>query len=448
MENVRFEHLMELSEQKKHIQLKTELNEMNEVDVAEFLEMIPPERAIVAFRMLRKDISTDVFPELSPELQEYFVGAISDQELSYIIEDLYVDDAVDMLDELPANLVKRVLRNAKPETRSLINQFLNYPEDSAGTVMTAEYLALKKDLTVDQAIQYVRKNGVDKETVYLCYVTDKSRVLEGVLSFKDLLFASPDEKVEDIMDTEVISVNTWDDKEVAANVISKYDLLAIPVVDAERRLVGIVTVDDAMDVMEEAATEDIEKMAAMAPSEKPYMKTDVFTLAKNRFLWLLVLMISGMITGTILANYQNAIAAVPLLVSFIPMLTDTGGNAGSQSATIVIRGLALSDIKLSDWLTVVWKEIRVGVIVGLVLGVINLLRIVVTYPGQVAMGITLATSVCLTVILAKAMGCLLPILAKSLRMDPALMSAPLITTIVDAVALIAYFTLAKQLMGI
>ena len=448
MEEMNFEVLLELIEKKEYHKLRAVLAEMNEVDVAQFIEEeLPDEKQPVVFRMLPKEMAADVFSELPGEVQENIVMAITDKELSFIVEDLYVDDAVDMLEELPANVVKRVLKNATPATRSLINQFLQYPDNSAGSIMTAEFTDLRKGMTVADAIAHIRRTGEDRETVYTCYVVGERRMLEGVLSVKDLLLSSDDKLIEDIMDADVISVTTTDDREEAARLFSKYNLLSLPVVDKEKRLVGIVTVDDAVDVMEEEATEDFEKMAAMHPSERPYLKTGVFTLAKNRIVWLLVLMISAMITGGILESFEAAIATMPLLVSFIPMLTDTGGNAGSQSATMVIRGMALGEVRTGDLFRVLWKELRVAMLVGVVLASVNYLRLIITYPGQEMVALTVSISMLLTVILAKAVGGVLPILAKVCHFDPAIMASPLITTIVDAFALIIFFNIAKTLIA-
>lgn len=421
---------------------------MNEVDVAAFIEELNSERTVVVFRMLPKEQATDVFACLPIEKQEHIINSITDSELKYIIEDLFVDDAVDMLEELPAMVVKRVLKNAAPDTRDLINQFLNYPENSAGSIMTAEYIGLKKNMTVEQAFTYIRRNGVDKETIYTCYVTDNKRKLEGVVTVKDLLMNPYETTLGDIMDDRVIKVVTTEDQEMVAETFNKYDLLSLPVVDQEDRLVGIVTVDDAVDVMQQEATEDIEKMAAMLPSEKPYLKESVFNLAKNRLLWLLVLMFSSMITGGILAKYEAAFAALPLLVTFIPMLTGTGGNAGSQSSTLIIRGLTTGDVEPSDIFKVVWKEIRVGVIVGVVLGLINFIRLVIMYPGNAMICLTVVLSLFCTVIMAKTIGCMLPIVASKLKLDPAIMAAPLISTIIDAFSLIVYFQIACRLLNI
>lgn len=363
-ENFNMEELMDLLFTRQFRKLKDILTEMNEVDIATFIEELDSEKTVVVFRMLPKELASDVFACLEVDKQEHIINSITDYELGTIVDDLFVDDAVDMLEELPANVVKRVLKNARPDTRKLINQFLNYPENSAGSIMTAEYVGLKQSMTVEQAFAYIRKNGVDKETIYTCYVMDAKRRLEGVVTVKDLLMNPYEEIIGNIMDTHVIKAFTTEDQEEVADSFQKYDLLSLPVVDHEERLVGIVTVDDVVDVMEQEATEDFEKMAAMLPSEKPYLKTGVFQLAKNRIAWLLILMISSMITGGILAKYEAAFAVIPLLVTFIPMLTDTGGNAGSQSSTMIIRGMAVGEIEPGDLFKVLWKELRVGIIVG------------------------------------------------------------------------------------
>ena len=442
------EALLELLRRRDFHALRTALAEENEVDVADFLEELSQEEALLAFRTLPKELAAEVFSNLSPERQQVVIQSVTDQEVAAIVEELYVDDAVDLLEELPAGVVKRVLKNAQPDTRQLINQFLNYPENSAGSIMTAEFTDLKKTMTVAQAIAHIRRTADSSESIYTCYVTDAGRRLEGVLSLKDLLLAKDGQLVEEIMEGDVITAETAEDQEAAAAKMMKYDLLSMPVVDREGRLVGIITVDDVMDVMEEEATEDFEKMAAMAPSEKPYLKTGVFTLARHRILWLLVLMISGMITGGILGRYEAAIAAMPLLVTFIPMLTDTGGNAGSQSSTLIIRGMAVGEIQLKDFLRVFWKELRVSMLVGVVLSAVNYVRLMITYPGQSAVALTVALALFATVLLAKTVGGVLPMAAKLLRADPAIMAAPLITTIVDAISLVVYFRIASALLPI
>ena len=447
-ENFNMEELMDLLFTRQFRKLKDILTEMNEVDIASFIEELDSEKTVVVFRMLPKELASDVFACLEVDKQEHIINSITDYELGTIVDDLFVDDAVDMLEELPANVVKRVLKNARPDTRKLINQFLNYPENSAGSIMTAEYVGLKQSMTVEQAFAYIRKNGVDKETIYTCYVMDAKRRLEGVVTVKDLLMNPYEEIIGNIMDTHVIKAFTTEDQEKVADSFQKYDLLSLPVVDHEERLVGIVTVDDVVDVMEQEATEDFEKMAAMLPSEKPYLKTGVFQLAKNRIAWLLILMISSMITGGILAKYEAAFAVIPLLVTFIPMLTDTGGNAGSQSSTMIIRGMAVGEIEPGDLFKVLWKELRVGIIVGAILGFVNYVRLVILYPGKEMLCLTVVLSLMVTVVIAKTIGCVLPIAAKVFHMDPAIMAAPLITTIVDAVSLIIYFQLACSLLGL
>lgn len=446
--NEQMEQLLELINSKQFRQVKIQMTRMNEADIAELIGELDAEKKVVVFRMLPKEVSSDVFACLETEDQQHIINSIGDYELKYIVEDLFVDDAVDMLEELPANVVKRVLKIATPDTRNLINQFLNYPDNSAGSIMTAEYVGLKQRMTVEEAFAYIRKNGVDKETIYTCYVMDSKRTLEGVVTVKDLLMNPYETVLRDIMDTNVIKAVTTDDQEAVMDKFQRYDLLSLPVVDQENRLVGIVTVDDIVDVMEQEATEDFEKMAAMVPSEKPYLKTGVIQLAKNRILWLLILMISSMVTGGILAKYENAFAVIPLLVTFIPMLTDTGGNAGSQSSTLIIRGMAVGEIEPSDILRVIWKELRVGLIVGVILGLVNYVRLVIMYPGNEMMCLTVVLSLFATVLLAKTIGCILPIAAKKLHLDPAIMAAPLITTIVDAFSLVIYFQLACKLLNL
>lgn len=442
------EALLDLLERRDYHALRAMLAEENEVDIAEGIAQLPQEKAVVAFRTLPKELAAEVFSNLPPETQQIIIQSATDQELSAIVEELYVDDAVDMLEELPANVVKRVLKNARPDTRRLINQYLNYPENSVGSIMTAEFTDLRQTMTVAEAIDHIRRTGADSESIYTCYVTNASRKLEGVVSIRELLLAGDDQRVADLMETDVITAETTEDQEEAVARMMKYDFISLPVVDKEQRLVGIVTVDDVMDVMEEEATEDFEKMAAMAPSEKPYLKTSVFALAKHRIMWLLVLMISGMITGGILGRYEAAFATMPLLVTFIPMLTDTGGNAGSQSSTLVIRGMAVGEIELRDFVKVFWKELRVSLLVGVVLSAVNYVRLIITYPGNEMIALTVALALLVTVLLAKTVGGVLPMAAKLCHADPAIMAAPLITTIVDAISLVVYFQIASALLPI
>ncbi len=440
--------LLELLERRNLHALRAALLEENEVDIAEFLEELPQDKILVVFRTLPKEMAAEVFSNLEADTQQVIIQSATDQEVSAIVEELYVDDAVDMLEELPANVVKRVLKAARPDTRKLINQFLNYPDNSVGSIMTAEFTDLKQSMTVSQAIAHIRRTGDNSESVYTCYVTDAGRRLEGVLTIKELLLAQDEQLIADLMETDVITAETTEDQEKAVERMMKYDFISLPVVDKEGRLVGIVTVDDVMDVMEEEATEDFEKMAAMAPSEKPYLKTSVLSLAKHRIMWLLVLMISGMITGGILGQYEAAFAAMPLLVTFIPMLTDTGGNAGSQSSTLVIRGMAVGEIQLKDFAKVFWKELRVSMLVGVVLSAVNFVRLIITYPGNYMVALTVALALFVTVMLAKTVGGVLPMAAKLCRADPAIMAAPLITTIVDAISLVVYFRIACALLPI
>ncbi len=441
------ETLLDLTAGKKYRELKGHLVEMNEVDIASFMEELDSEKTVVIFRMLPKELASDVFACLEVEQQQHIITSITDNELRSIVDDLFVDDAVDMLEELPATIVKRVLKNSSPDTRQLINQFLKYPENSAGSVMTAEYVGLKKTMNVEEAFAYIRKYGVDKETIYTCYVMDEKRQLEGVLTVKDLLMNPYETVLGDIMDTRVIKAYTTEDQEKVVDTFNEYNLLSLPVVDQEDRLVGIITVDDVMDVMEQEATEDFEKMAAMLPSEKPYLKTSVFQLARNRIPWLLILMLSSMITGGILVSYETAFAAIPLLVPFVPMLMDTGGNSGSQASTMIIRGMAVGEVEPADIFKVMWKEVRVGCMCGLVLALVNYVRLILQYPGQELICLTVVLSVFCTVIIAKTIGCTLPILAKVAKLDPAIMAAPMITTIVDACSLMIYFNLACTLLG-
>ena len=448
MDQYNLDELFQFVEEHKYRLLRSRLAEMNEADIAEFMEELDRNQGMLIFRMLPKDQAADVFAFLEPDVPEHIINSINDAEVSKIVEDLFVDDAVDMLEELPATVVKRVMRAATPETRKLINQFLQYPENSAGSIMTAEYIGLKKYMNVEQAFAYIRAHGVDKETIYTCFVTDGQRRLEGVVTIKDLLMNPYETKIQDIMDENIIKTVTTEDQEEVVELFNKYDLICLPVVDHEDRLVGIVTVDDIVDVMEEEATEDIEKMAAMLPSDKPYLKTGIFELAKNRIVWLTVLMLSSMITGSILTYYEAAFAALPLLVSFVPMLTGTGGNAGSQSSTTIIRAMTIGDVKPMDILKVIWKEIRVAVVVGIILAGLNFVRLMLQYPGETLVCVTVVVSLMLTIILAKTIGCTLPILAQLLHLDPAIMAAPLISTIVDACSLIVYFQIACHLLSI
>ena len=447
-----FERLNSLLLEKKYADFMHEIDELNDIDAAEYLATLPDELMLSAFRMLKKDAAAGIFSFMDIEMQESLVNRMSDSEITMIIEDLFVDDAVDILEELPAIMVKRILKLSRPETRNIINKFLSYPEDSAGSVMTAEFLDLHKSMTVSEAIENIRRKGVDKETVYVAYVTNASRVLEGIVSLKDLIFASPDAIIADIMDTDILCANTLDHLEDVVAMIRKYDTLALPVVDKENRLVGIVTVDDAIDVIEEEATEDIEKMAAIVPSDKSYMRAGVFEIWKTRIPWLLLLMLSATFTGQIIASFESKLAAIPVLIAFIPMLMGTGGNSGGQSSVTVIRGLAVGEIENRDVWKVIWKETRVALLCGAVLSVCNFIKIILVdnllFGNGVSLEANLVVSLTLiaTVIVAKIVGCALPVGAKKLGLDPAVMASPFITTVVDAVSLLIYFAIASIIL--
>ncbi|MDR0906123.1 MAG: magnesium transporter [Oscillospiraceae bacterium] len=427
--------------------LKNTLREMNPVDIAEELEELSDADAVRVFRMLPKDTAADIFVELSSDTQQEIISKFKDAEIGKIVGDMFLDDAVDFIEEMPAGLVSRVLANISAEQRNLINQFLKYPENSAGSVMTIEYISFKEHLTVSAAFDKIRREGIDSETIYTCYVTDAGRHLLGDVSVRTLLLAEPDAKVGDIMNAAVISASTTDDREEIANEFRKYGLLTMPVVDNEKRLVGIVTFDDVMTIQEEEATEDFEIMAAMSPSDEPYLKTSVWVLTKNRVLWLLLLMLSATVTGTIISGFEDALATLPVLVAFIPMLMDTGGNAGSQSSTLIIRGMALEEVALADIFKVFWKEIRVSVLCGGALAVVNFGRILLMNHDAM-LALTVSIALFATVVLAKSVGCLLPMGAKKLKLDPAVMASPVITTVVDAGALLLFFVIAKALLGV
>ncbi len=428
--------------------MKTELTEANEVDVAEFLQELDPERTVLVFRMLPKEVASDVFANLEPEDQQTIIAAITDREITELVEELYVDDAVDMLEELPASVVTRVLKNTNPNTRKVINQFLNYPDNSVGSIMTAEVTDLKKSMTVAQAIARVRARSEDSESIYTCYVTDDRRKLEGVITLRELLIAKDDQMVKDIMSDDVIVAYTTEDQEEAVQRIMKYDFISLPVVDGEGRLVGIVTVDDVMDVMEEEATEDIEKMAAILPSDKPYFQTGVFDTWKHRIPWLLLLMVSATFTGTILGIFEEALAANAALTLFIPMLMDTAGNSGSQSSVTVIRAMSIGDVEFRDILRVIWKEFRVSLLCAATLGAAVYAKVLWLDRKGAVVALVVAASIFATIVLAKLVGCTLPMLAKKLGFDPAVMASPFITTVVDALSLLVYFAVATQMLGL
>ena len=441
------EKVFELLSEGNFKELKKLLNESNESDVAECLDELSKEDLAVVFRLLKKDEAVDIFSYMSSDTQEKLIETLSDQEVATIVSKLYIDDAADLIDELPANLVSKVLQNASPTKRKAINEILKYPEDSAGSIMTVEYVDIKSGLTVKECFDRIRRIGLNKETVYTLYVVDADRRLIGVTTVKELLMRDYDTCINDFMEDNVITVTTNEDKEEVAKMFDKYDFLALPVVDNENRLVGIVTVDDAMDVMSEENEEDFEIMAAMTPSEDDYLKESVITQYKNRIVWLLVLMLSSIITGKIITNYEVAFSAIPLLVSFIPMLMDTGGNCGSQASTMVIRALATDEIEPKDVFKVWWKEARIGIMCGVTLGLVNGIRIFIQYH-DLGIAIVIACTLCLTAVLAKSLGCFLPLLAKAIHLDPAYMASPLITTIADACSLAIYFNIALMVLNI
>ena len=434
---------IKLLAQREFKAVRSILDVMNEVDIASLLSTLSDKELALAFRLIPKDKAAEVFSNMDTSMQTYLVTMFTEKELKELLDDLYMDDTVDMLEELPANLVKRILATVSASDRSMINQLLNYPEDSAGSIMTTEYVDLREEMTVGQAMAHIKKTGIHKETIYTCYITER-RKLVGIVSAKDLMTTDDDVPIKDLMETEIISVYTHADQEQVAQLFTKYDLLALPVIDQDGRMVGIVTFDDAMDVMVDEATEDITKMAAINPSEKTYFETSVLQHAKNRIPWLLILMFTSIITGTIITRYENAFAAIPLLVSFIPMLMDTGGNCGSQSATLIIRGIALDEIRFTDLFKVMFKEFRISLIVGAFLAVANGVRIFIQYhnPG---LAVVIACSLMGTVIMAKLVGCILPLLAKKVNLDPAIMASPLITTLVDTFSILIYFNIATIL---
>ena len=463
MENMDFEtmrdkqagELMQLLDERRMKELQLRLEDMNEFDVAEFLSEIGDNRMPMVFRLLSKQMAADVFANFDSPEQEQIINSITDSELSAIIEELYVDDAVDMMEELPANVVKRVMRTATPETRRLINQYLNYPENSAGSIMTAEFVDLKKYMNVRESIARIRRIGEDKETIYTCFVTSADRKLEGVLSVKDLLLSDDETVIEDIMDTNIVFCMTHDDQEEAAEKISDYDLMALPVVDKEGRLVGIVTVDDVIDVMEAEATEDFEIMAAMTPSDKPYSRTSAWDMWKRRVPWLMFLMLSATFTSMILTSFENRLAVQAGLIAFIPMLMGTGGNSGAQASTAVIRSLSLGDTEPRDALRVVWKELRVALLCGVTLAAVNFVKMLLVdrlllgnANVTVLVSVTVSLSIVFVVMFAKVVGSMLPIAAEKIGVDPAVMANPLISTVTDAVSLLIYIYVAKLVLHI
>ena len=443
------EYAVQLLQEKKFAQLKKELQEMNPADIASLVEEMDEvdefgERELtLLYRILPKEMAADVFTYMDSGMQKVLINAFSDKELRDVIDELYIDDTVDIIEEMPANVVSRILKNTDADTRKQINQLLNYPKDSAGSVMTTEFVYLKKDSTVKEAFDQIRRIGLVKETVYTCYVTENRRLL-GVVTVLDMLVADYETHIEDIMETNVISVNTHDDQETAAQMLSKYDLAAIPVVDGDNRLVGIVTFDDAMDVIRDEDTEDIEKMAAMLPSDRPYMKQSILQIWKQRIPWLILLMVSATFTGMILSKFEDALSVVPALTIFIPMLMDTGGNSGGQASVTIIRGLSLNEIHFRDIFKVMWKELRVGILCAATIAAVVFVKVIfIDQKGAAVVAITIF----FVIVIAKLVGCTLPMLAKKIGFDPAVMASPFITTIVDALSLLVYFAIASRILN-
>ncbi len=442
------EELQELLDSKQYTKIRQLAEDMNSADIAELMDDMENEDSFRVFRILPKSMAADVFANLDTEAQQYIIQAMSDKEASAIIENLMADDAADLMEEMPANVVKRLLSNASPETRADINHLLRYPEDSAGSIMTVEYVDLKENMSVADAITRIRRIGLDKETVNICYVVDAQRILKGTVALRYLIMMPEDAVIGEFMNENVISIRTLTDQEEAARMFQKYDFTAMPVVDHEDRLVGIITIDDVIDIMEEEATEDIEKMAAILPSDKPYYRVGVFETYRKRMPWLLFLMISATFTGAIIARYTNALAAYVVLTRFIPMLMDTGGNAGSQASVSIIRGLSLNEIEFSDIWSTVWKELRVAGLCGLTLAAVNFVKLLILDRVTLEIALIVCLTLFLVVIFAKLIGCSLPMIAARIGFDPAVMASPLITTIVDAISLTVYFLLVTHIMGI
>lgn len=438
--------ITELLEQKRYNYLYEQLNEMNAVDIAEIMDELPSESSVRVFRLLSKDLAAEVFANLPSDKQEFLIGCLSDAELERVTADMFIDDTVELLSEMPATIVKRILRVADPADRRIINELLNYPENSAGSIMTTEFMDLREHMTVEEAIEKIRREGIDKETIYNCYILDSGRVLKGVITVKDLLLAPLGTVVGDIMETAIISVHTLSDKESAVMKMKKYGLMTLPVVDSENRLVGIITIDDAVDIIVSESNEDISLLSAVSPSEEPYLKTSVRRHALNRIPWLILLMFTSIVTGLIIAKYEEAFTALPLLVSFLPMLMDTSGNSGAQASALVIRGLATGDLTVRDYLKVLWKEFRISILCSIALAVVNGIRILVQF-GDIRIALIVSATLSCTVVAAKIIGCSLPMLAKRLGLDPALISSPFITTLVDTFAVFLYFNIAIAVMG-
>lgn len=437
-----------LLENKNYTALKKIINELNPADIAVLVEDCDTERALLLFRLLSKENAAETFVLFEGDIQEKFLSSFSDFELHEVLDELYLDDTVDLIEEMPANVVTRILKHTDVDTRKLINEMLRYPKDSAGSIMTIEFIDLKKTMTVEDSFKRIRRTGLDKETIYTCYVTDDSRHLEGVVTVKELLLNEYSETINNIMETNIISVHTLEDKELVVQSFDKYDFLALPVVDAENRLVGIVTVDDALDVLQDETTEDIEKMAAITPSDKPYLKTGVLETWRKRIPWLLLLMVSATFTGKIIQTYESSLASVTALTAFIPMLMDTCGNAGGQSSVTIIRGLSLNEIAYKDVFRVLFKEFTVSILCGVTLAAANFAKLMLFDRVSMPVAFVVCLTLVASVVFAKVVGCLLPIAAKKIGFDPAVMASPFITTIVDAISLLIYFQFASILLGV
>lgn len=437
-----------LAEEKKYATLRDILTTMNAADVASLFEDIPEETVPLLYRLLPKELAADTFVEMEPDTQHMLIKGFSDNELKEVVDELYVDDAVDLVEEMPANVVKRILIQADAEKRKMINTILQYPDDSAGSIMTTEFVELRPKMTAEEAILHLRRSGINKETINNCYICAKGRQLMGVVTIRDLIMASSEETMEDLMEENIISVSTLEDQETVARQFSKYGFLAMPVVDREERLVGIVTIDDVLDVMEEETTEDIEKMAAIVPADKPYLKQTTFDLWKSRMPWLLLLMISATFTGFIITSFEDALSKYVVLTAYIPMLMDTGGNSGSQASVTVIRGISLKEVEFRDIFRVIWKEVRVALLCGLTLAVCNFGRLLLVDHLTILVAFTICLTLFVTIFCAKVVGCTLPLIASRLGFDPAVMASPFITTIVDAISLLVYFQFATRLLGL
>ncbi len=440
--------IIELMKEKKYKEIRKIFITMNEVDIAEILNGLNTHDALLLFRLLPKDMAVEVFANINPTKQRKILTAISDEEINDIVEDLFFDDMIDIIEEMPAHIVRKILNFAKEEERKLVNQFLNYPEESAGSLMTIEYVELREHMTVGESMHLIKDAGIKKETIYNCYVTDEHRILKGVITLKKLVTSDEKIVVGDIMEKDVIKVNTHSDQEEVANIFRRYGFIALPVVDNENRLTGIITVDDVMRVIEQEATEDFQVMAAMTPTEEGYINASVWDLAKNRLPWLLFLLVSATFTGRIMGRYEDILTSVAILGTFVPMLMDTGGNSGSQSSTLIIRGLATGDISVNDGMKIIWKEFRISLTVGSILAFTNFVRLMMLEQVGFTIALTVSVTLIMTVVLSKIVGGILPIIAKKFNMDPAIMAGPLITTIVDALSLVVYFQIAGRIVGL